>query len=86
MFFQQLAVNAEAVSNSWSLNGYGLIPVGDVEQRLNSVYDSGALNTYGLDAGYFITPVLKASAGYYYHTAIRNMLMDLECVDAWLMK
>jgi hypothetical protein len=24
------------------------------------------LNTYGLDAGYFITPVLKASAGYYY--------------------
>ena len=65
-FFQQLAVNAEAVSNSWTLNGYGLIPVGDVEQRLNSVYDSGALNTYGLDAGYFITPVLKASAGYYY--------------------
>jgi hypothetical protein len=24
------------------------------------------LNTYGFDAGYFITPVLKASAGYYY--------------------
>ena len=24
------------------------------------------MNTYGLDAGYFITPVLKASAGYYY--------------------
>ena len=34
--------------------------------RLNSVYQGGALNTYGLDAGYFITPVLKASAGYYY--------------------
>jgi len=65
-FFQQLAFNAEAVSNSWSLNGYGLIPVGDVEQKLNSVYQGGALNTYGLDAGYFITPVLKASAGYYY--------------------
>ncbi|MDB4484756.1 inverse autotransporter beta domain-containing protein [bacterium] len=64
--FQQIALNAEAVSNSWTLNGYGLIPVGDVEQRLNSVYDSGALNTYGLDAGYFITPVLKASVGYYY--------------------
>jgi len=40
--------------------------VGDVEQKLNSVYQGGALNTYGLDAGYFITPVLKASAGYYY--------------------
>jgi hypothetical protein len=64
--FQQIALNAEAVSNSWTLNGYGLIPVGDVEQRLNSVYNSGALNTYGLDAGYFITPVLKASVGYYY--------------------
>jgi hypothetical protein len=64
--FQQIALNAEAVSNSWTLNGYGLVPVGDVEQRLNSVYDSGALNTYGLDAGYFITPVLKASVGYYY--------------------
>ena len=35
-------------------------------RRLNSVYDSGALNTYGLDAGYFITPQLHASAGYYY--------------------
>ena len=65
-FFQQVAFNAEAVSNSWTLNGYGLIPVGDVEQQLNSVYEGGALNTYGLDAGYFITPVLKASAGYYY--------------------
>ena len=65
-FFQQLAFNAEAVSNNWTLNGYGLIPVGDVEQKLNSVYQGGALNTYGLDAGYFITPVLKASAGYYY--------------------
>ncbi|MDA7677506.1 carbamoyl-phosphate synthase [bacterium] len=64
--FQQIALNAEAVSNSWTLNGYGLIPVGDVEQKLNSVYNGGAMNTYGLDAGYFITPVLKASAGYYY--------------------
>ena len=64
--FQQIALNAEAVSKSWTLNGYGLIPVGDVEQKLNSVYQGGALNTYGLDAGYFITPVLKASVGYYY--------------------
>jgi hypothetical protein len=64
--FQQIALNAEAVSNSWTLNGYGLIPVGDVDQKLNSVYNGGAMNTYGLDAGYFITPVLKASVGYYY--------------------
>ena len=64
--FQQIALNAEAVSNGWTFNGYGLIPVGDVEQRLNSVYQGGALNTYGLDVRYFITPGLKASAGYYY--------------------
>ena len=66
IFFNQIAVNAEAVSNSWTFNGYGLIPFGDVEQKLNSHYDAGALNTYGLDVGYFITPHLHASAGYYY--------------------
>ena len=66
IFFNQVAVNAEAVSNSWTFSGYGLIPFGDVEQKLNSHYDAGALNTYGLDAGYFITPQLHASAGYYY--------------------
>ena len=64
--FQQVALNAEAVSNSWTLNGYGLIPVGDVEQKLNSVYQGGAMNTYGFDVGYFIMPELQASAGYYY--------------------
>jgi len=66
IFFNQIALNVEAVSNSWTFNGYGLIPVGDVEQRLNSVYEAGALNTYGLDVGYFITPQLNASVGYYY--------------------
>ena len=35
--FQQIALNAEAVSNGWSFNSYGLIPVGDLEQKLNSV-------------------------------------------------
>ena len=66
IFFNQIAVNAEAVSDSWTFNGYGLIPVGDVEQKLNSYYNAGALNTYGLDVGYFITPSLHASVGYYY--------------------
>ena len=65
IFFNQIGINAEAVSNSWTFNGYGLIPFGDVEQKLNSFYDAGALNTYGLDVGYFITPQLHASAGYY---------------------
>ena len=65
-FFQQLAFNAEAVSNSWNLNAYALVPVGEKEAQLNSVYQGGALNTYGLDVGYFITPVVNASVGYYY--------------------
>ena len=53
-FLQQPAFNAEAVSNSWILNGYGLILVDDVEQKLNSVRQGGAMHTYGLDAGYLL--------------------------------
>ena len=33
---------------------------------LNSVYRVVSLNPYGLDVGYFITPVVNASVGYYY--------------------
>ena len=49
-----------------TFNAYALIPIGDTEQDLNFYYQGGALNTYGLDVGYFITPVVNASAGYYY--------------------
>ena len=66
VFFQQVAVNAEAVSNDWNFNAYALMPVGDTEQRLNWFYQGGALNTYGLDVGYLITPAVNASVGYYY--------------------
>ncbi|WP_413324569.1 carbamoyl-phosphate synthase [Synechococcus sp. MIT S9503] len=65
-FFQQVAVNAEAVSNDWNFNAYALVPIGDTEQPLNWYYQGGALSTYGLDVGYFITPELNASVGYYY--------------------
>jgi hypothetical protein len=65
-FWQQVAVNAEAVSNDWNFNAYALIPVGDTEQKLNWFFNGGALDTYGLDVGYFITPVVNASVGYYY--------------------
>ena len=65
-FFQQVAFNAEAVSNDWNFNAYALIPVGDTEQNLNWYYQGGALDTYGLDVGYFITPAVNASVGYYY--------------------
>jgi hypothetical protein len=66
VFFQQVAANLEAVSNTWNFNAYALVPVGKDEQQLNSVYEGGALNTYGLDVGYSITPDLRASIGYYY--------------------
>ena len=65
-FFQQVAFNAEAVSNDWNFNAYALLPIGDTEQQLNWYYQGGALNTYGLDVGYFITPAVNASIGYYY--------------------
>ena len=76
VFFQQIAFNAKAVSNSWNFNAYALVPVGDTEHRLNSVYQGGALDTYGLDVGYFITPELNASIGYYYQNG------DLGTADA----
>ena len=66
VFFQQVAANLEAVSPTWNFNGYALVPVGTKEYRLNSWYDGGSLDTYGLDVGYFITPEINASVGYYY--------------------
>ena len=69
VFFQQAAVNAEAVSDTWSFNAYALLPTGTKEAQLNSFYQSSSLNTYGFDVGYFTTPVLNASVGYYYQTS-----------------
>jgi hypothetical protein len=66
VFFQQLAAGLEAVSDSWSLHAYALVPVGTTNAQLNSVYQGGALETYGLDVGYAITPDIRFSLGYYY--------------------
>ena len=71
-FFQQAAVNAEAVSDKWAFNAYALIPTGDTEQVLNTVYQGGALDTFGLDAGYNITKALRASVGYYHQNGDLN--------------
>ena len=75
VFFQQAAVNAEAVSDKWNFNAYALIPTGDTEQQVNWFYNAGALDTYGLDAGYNLTPALRASVGYYYQNG------DMDAVD-----
>ncbi|CAI8236592.1 MAG: Uncharacterised protein [Prochlorococcus marinus str. MIT 9313] len=66
VFFSQVAAGLEAVSDTWNFNAYALVPIGDTEQRLNSHYKGGSLDTYGLDVGYSITPDLNASVGYYY--------------------
>ena len=66
VFFQQAAVGLEAVGDHWLFNAYALLPTGTRTFSLNSAYNGGALNTYGLDVGYSITPDLKASLGYYF--------------------
>ena len=72
VFFQQVAANLEAVSNTWNFNAYALVPVGITNAQLNSVYQGGTLDTYGLDVGYAITPDFKASLGYYYQNGDLN--------------
>ena len=66
VFVQQVAAGIEAVSDSWNFNAYALIPVGTEAYRINSRYLAAALDTYGLDVGYSITPNFRASVGYYY--------------------
>jgi hypothetical protein len=61
-----VAAGLEAVSNTWNFNAYALVPVGTTNAVLNSVYQGGSLDTYGLDVGYAITPDLRATIGYYY--------------------
>ena len=80
-FYQQLALNLEVISNQWSLNAYGLIPVGDTDQELNWNYNGGALKTYGLDAGFMLTPNLQISIGSYYQKGDYNNCKGEDEVD-----
>jgi len=78
VFFQQLALNVEAVSNKWSALGYWLMPIGEygwgqnTQAQLNSVYGGDSLNTIGGDIAYNITPEVKLSLGYYYQDGDLN--------------
>ena len=72
VFYQQVAAGLEAASNTWSFNAYALVPVGTTNAVLNSVYQGGALDTYGLDVAYSITPDLRASVGCYYQSGDLN--------------
>jgi len=71
VFFQQVALNLEAVSNKWFTSAYLLYPIGEygydkAPARINNIYSAGSVMTAGVDVGYNLTPNLKASAGYYY--------------------
>ena len=68
VFFQQVAGGLEAVSDQWNINAYAAVPIGETIQRLNWLAIGGAVDTYGIDVGYFISPELKAWAGYYYQS------------------
>ena len=78
VFFQQMAFNAEAVSDKWSANGYWLVPIGqygwgaNTVATLNNTYVGDSLMTVGLDVGYNLTPALRTSVGYYYQDGDRN--------------
>ena len=62
----QFAFGIEVVSDTWNVNAYALVPIGDTEYRLSSLYDGGSLDTYSVDVGYSITPEFRTSIGYYY--------------------
>ena len=71
VFFQQVALNLEAVNNKWFTSAYLLYPIGEYGYNkapavINSAYTADALMTVGADIGYNLTPNLKASLGYYY--------------------
>ena len=71
VFFQQVALNLEAVSNKWFTSAYLLYPIGEygfnkAPALINSFYGADSVMTVGTNIGYNLTPNLKASIGYYY--------------------
>lgn len=71
-FFQQAAVNAEAIGDKWTFNAYALLPTGTTNAQLNTTHQGGALGTFGLDAGYNLNKALRVSIGYYYQNGDLN--------------
>jgi len=89
VFFQQVALNLEAVSNKWFASGYWLVPIGEygvnknlndfestTNRDLNSIFPVDNLMVAGFDIGYNLTPNLKASAGYYYSESAVSKITD----------
>ncbi len=78
IFFQQVAINAEARNNKWNASVFGLIPVGEYGMnsgkvaQINEFYGADPLTTVGIDVGYKLTPALTLTAGYYYQTDCKD--------------
>jgi hypothetical protein len=79
VFFQQVAINAEAKSNYWGVSAYGLIPIGKYGYKsenvtsINSFYGASPLTTIGADISYNILPDLSISGGYYYQYSEKEL-------------
>ena len=65
-FFQQVAVGAEAINNSFKFNATALVPVGATTQTLTNTYEATTLGSINLDATYAISHGFDATVGYYY--------------------
>jgi hypothetical protein len=78
VFFNQVAVNAEARSNRWNASAYGIIPVGQYGSdsgkvaTINSAYGADPLTTVGIDIGYNLLPAVTLAVGYYYQTDCKD--------------
>ena len=64
--FKQYALGLETATDRFFLEAYALVPFGTTEYILNSVYDGGALNTYGASLGYRFENGVTGSLGYYH--------------------
>ncbi len=82
-FFQQIAVNANAMLGQLGVDVYGLIPFGETTQELNHNYNAGALTTYGGDLSYEVLPDLTITAGGYYQTGDYNKCWGRNEVDGF---
>ena len=82
-FFQQIAVNANAMLGRLGLNLYGLIPFGETTQELNHNYNAGSLTTFGGDVSHEIFPNLRIIAGSYYQQGDYNKCLGSNEVDGF---
>ena len=63
--FQQVGINAEAISDTFAFNIYALLPASETQHALNDSFQMDELTTYGVDIGHYFSPQLKGSIGYY---------------------